>query len=75
MNPTAEYHRDLKHRAALVAKRERLEGLRKLYATYEQKGEVPAPGSYMLRLRKKIYATNQQLKAMAGWDLKEAKLP
>lgn len=63
-----DYDRGLKHRATVQAKRERLDGLRKLYATYEQVGELPLPGSDMRRLRNKIASTHNQLRAMDGWD-------
>lgn len=63
-----DYERELKHRATVQAKRERLDGLRQLYASYEQRGEVPLPGTYMQELRHRIASTNNQLRAMAGWE-------
>jgi hypothetical protein len=68
-----DYEKALKHRARLAAKADRLHGLRDLYATYEQAGHQPYPGSYMAELRERIHATQIQLNAMAGsW---EAPLP
>jgi hypothetical protein len=64
-----DYYKEMHHRSKLAAKYERLQGLRDLYATYEQAGEQPLPGSYMAELRRRIASTNNQLKAMAGsWE-------
>lgn len=64
-----DYEREMKHRAKLAAKWDRLQGLRELYATYEQAGHQPLPGSYMADLRARIQSTQQQLNAMAGsWE-------
>ena len=57
-----------KHRDALYAKKQRLDGLRALYATHEQMGLVPIPGTYMWRLREKIRHVEKALKAMADSD-------
>jgi hypothetical protein len=63
------YEREMHHRTKLAAKYERLQGLRDLYATYEQAGQQPLPGSYMAELRRRIASTQNQLKAMAGsWE-------
>jgi hypothetical protein len=70
-----DYQREMQHRAKLVAKYERLQGLRALYATREQMGEEPLPGSYMQKLRARIASTNNQLKAMAGSWEEETPLP
>ena len=64
-----DYDRDLKHRATVQAKRERLAGLRELYASYEQAGELPLPGTYMRELRYRISSTQNQLRAMDGWEI------
>jgi hypothetical protein len=69
------YEREMQHRAKLVAKYQRLQGLRDLYATYEQAGYQPYPGSYMQKLRARIASTNNQLKAMAGSWEDQAPLP
>jgi hypothetical protein len=64
-----DYEREMLHRSKLARKYERLQGLRDLYATYEQAGEQPYPGSYMAGLRQRIASTQNQLKAMAGsWE-------
>jgi hypothetical protein len=57
-----------KHREALYAKIVRLDGLRALYATHEQMGQVPLPRNYMWILRIKIRSVENQLKAMADSD-------
>jgi hypothetical protein len=69
------YEREMHHRSKLAAKYERLEGLRALYATYEQAGHEPLPGSDMAELRRRIASTHNQLKAMAGSWEDEAPLP
>jgi hypothetical protein len=66
-----DYSRALLHREKLRAKKERLEGLRGLYATYEQAGHQPRPGSYMQSLRKRISSVQNQLRAMAYFDEEE----
>jgi len=63
-----DYDRDCRHRATVQAKRERLDGLRQLYASYEQAGELPLPGTYMRELRYRISSTQNQLRAMDGWE-------
>jgi hypothetical protein len=63
-----DYGKILLHRDKLRAKKERLDGLRGLYATYEQAGQKPYPGSYMADLRRRIASTQNQLKAMAYSD-------
>lgn len=60
------YARTLKHREKLRSKKERLDGLRELYRSYEEAGELPIPGSYMWELRAKIHAQESQLKVMAN---------
>ena len=57
-----------KHREALYAKKERLDGLRALYATHQQAGDFPRPGNYMWTLRAKIRDVREQLQAMADSD-------
>jgi hypothetical protein len=63
-----DYNKGLVHREKLRAKKERLDGLRGLYATYEEAGQQPYPGSYMAELRRRIASTQNQLKAMAYSD-------
>jgi hypothetical protein len=70
-----EYYREAQHRAKLLAKYERLQGLRDLYATYEQAGCEPYPGSDMAKLRTKITSVRAQLKVMAGACDASAPLP
>jgi hypothetical protein len=70
-----DYQREMQHRTKLVAKYERLQGLRALYATYEQAGHQPLPGSDMQKLRARIASTQNQLKAMAGSWEDETPLP
>jgi len=70
-----DHARDLLRRVRLEAKYQRLQGLRDLYATYEQAGHQPHPGSYMAELSKRIYSTQTQLNTMTGsWEA-EAPLP
>jgi hypothetical protein len=57
-----------KHKDALYAKKVRLDGLRALYATHEQMGHAPSPGSYMWELREKIRHVEKALKVMADSD-------
>jgi hypothetical protein len=66
-----DYNRALVHREKLRAKKERLDGLRGLYATYEQAGHRPRPGTYMQSLRKRISSVQNQLRAMAYSDEEE----
>jgi hypothetical protein len=54
-----------KHQDTLYAKKVRLDGLRALYATHEQAGQAPIPGSYMWELRKRIRHVEKSLKVMA----------
>jgi hypothetical protein len=61
-----DYNKSLKHREKLLSKKQRLDGLRDLYATYEQAGKLPIPGSYMWDLRAKIHAVENQLRVMAN---------
>jgi hypothetical protein len=63
---TIDIHR--KHVEAMVAKKERLEGLRALFATHEQFGEHPVPRNYMWNLRVKIRSVENQLREMADSD-------
>lgn len=62
----SDLHR--KHRDAMVAKKERLDGLRAILATHEQAGEHPVPGNYLWKLRVKIRSVESNLKAMADSD-------
>lgn len=61
-----DYTRSLKHRQKLLSKKERIDGLRDLYRTYENTGELPIRGSYMWNLRARIHAQQSQLKVMAN---------
>jgi hypothetical protein len=63
-----DYQKQLEHRDKLRAKKQRLEGLRDLYRTYEQAGQVPTPNSYMWKLRAKIHSVETQLRVMADSD-------
>jgi hypothetical protein len=60
-----DYQKQLEHRDKLRAKKQRLEGLRDLYKTYEQAGHVPTPNGYMWKLRAKIHSVETQLRVMA----------
>jgi hypothetical protein len=60
-----DYKRSREHREKMLSKKQRLEGLRQLYATYEEVGERPMAGSYMRELRAKIRAIETQLRVMS----------
>jgi hypothetical protein len=60
-----DYQKQLEHRDKLRAKKQRLEGLRDLFRTYEQAGQVPTPNTYMWKLRAKIQSVETQLRVMA----------
>jgi hypothetical protein len=60
-----DYQKQLEHRDKLRAKKQRLEGLRDLYRTYEQAGKAPTPNTYMWKLRAKIQSVETQLRVMA----------
>jgi hypothetical protein len=60
-----DHQKQLEHRDKLRAKKQRLEGLRDLYRTYEQAGHAPTPNSYMWKLRTKIHSVETQLRVMA----------
>jgi hypothetical protein len=55
-------------RERLRAKKERLDGLRSLYNTYEQRGEAPVAGSYMWELRKKIHSVKHEIDYLVDYD-------
>lgn len=63
-----DYERDLKHRALVHAKKQRLAGLRDLYGTYEMVGLSPTKGSEMRKIRAKIHSIEAQLRVMANTE-------
>ena len=59
-----KYRTGLEHEERIHEKRDRLEGLELLYATYEQRGLRPYMCPEMRFLKKRILSVRQQLKAM-----------